>query len=57
MEHLGDYPDTPLRQIREKSPHQSNTGFLHETMMDMKHKGSKAADDSLGVTLRQRDLA
>ena len=57
MEHLRDYPDTPLGYIREKSPHQSNGGFLNETMMHLKCKGSKAVDDSLGVTLRLRDLA
>jgi hypothetical protein len=53
----GDYPDAPSRHIRGKSPHQSNKGFPHETLMQMKHVGNTSASDSPGVTLRQRDLA
>jgi hypothetical protein len=33
----GVYPITPSRHIREKPPHQSNRGFLHETLTQMKH--------------------
>jgi hypothetical protein len=32
------YPGTTLGHIEEKSPHQSNKGFLHETLIPMKHE-------------------
>jgi hypothetical protein len=53
----GDYPDTPLGYIREKSPHQSTRDFSMKHLMNTKHKGNTLTDDSLGVTLRQRNLA
>jgi hypothetical protein len=45
----GDYPDTPLGHIREKSPHQSNKGFLHGKLIPTKREGNTSANDSLGV--------